>query len=236
MIARVLFIFASVGLTTWGESLPRPEIVLQNYYAASLAQQHALDGASMEVEIQASLPKLKKQGKFQAWRHISRLGRITYDAIRFDGDNTVKTNVIGRYLSAEAQTQDDQKSSLEVTPANYKFKYKHMAMTPDSREAYVFEVNPRKKRVGLFKGEIWIDARTYLRVQESGRFVKNPSIFLKKVEFTRKYEIREGIAVPLEIQSVVETRLVGRAEMNIQFSKYSPLQASNAVPDETEDQ
>ena len=33
---------------------------------------------------------------------------------------------------------------------------------------YVFQVTPRKKRAGLFKGEIWIDAATYLRVQETG--------------------------------------------------------------------
>ena len=44
-------------------------------------------------------------------------------------------------------------------------------------------MTPRKKRAGLFKGEIWIDAATYLRVQESGYLVKNPSIFLKKVAF-----------------------------------------------------
>jgi hypothetical protein len=73
----------------------------------------------------------------------------------------------------------------------------------------------------LFKGEIWIDAITYLRVQESGRFVKNPSIFLKKVEFVRQYEIRDGIPVPRRIQSVVQTRLVGPAELTIDFSNFS---------------
>lgn len=237
MKVRVLFIFALVSLTTQAEPFPPPETVLQNYYAASQLQQNALNGASMEVQIDASLPRLKKQGRLQAWRHISRLGRITYDALRFEGDNTVKNNVIARYLTAEAQSQSDEMPSLTVTPDNYKFKYKRLVTAADGREAYVFEVNPRKKRVGLFKGEIWIDSLTYLRVQESGRLVKNPSIFLKRVEFVRKYEIREGIAVPLEVQSVVETRLVGRAEMNIQFSKYSPLEAATrASLDDTEDQ
>ena len=190
----------------------------------------------MEVRIEASLPRLKKQGRLQALRHISRLGRITYDALRFEGDNTVKNNVIARYLTAEAQSQSEKMPSLAVTPENYKFKYKKLSPGAEGREAYVFQVTPRKKRVGLFKGEIWIDALTYLRVQESGRLVKNPSIFLKKVEFVRKYEIRDGIAVPREIQSVVDTRLVGRAELNIQFSNYSPLEAKRARLDETEDQ
>ena len=34
----------------------------------------------------------------------------------------------------------------------------------------------------------------------------------------RKYEIRDGVSVPLQIHSVVETRLVGKAEMTIDFS------------------
>lgn len=237
MIARFLLIFVSVCLTARAELFPPPEIVLQYYCAASQFQQNALNGASMEVQIDAALPKLKKQGRLQALRHISRLGRITYDALRFEGDNTIKNNVIARYLAAETQSQSDKMPSIAVTPDNYKFKYKRLAVTADGREAYVFEVNPRKKRVGLFKGEIWVDSVTYLRVQESGRLVKNPSIFLKRVEFTRKYEIRDGIAVPLEIQSVVDTRLVGRAEMNIQFSKYLPLEVPKlASLDGIEDQ
>ena len=72
----------------------------------------------MEVDIEASLPKLKKQGRLQALRHISRLGRITYDALHFEGDNTVKNNVIAKYLAAETEAQSDASTSLAVTPAN----------------------------------------------------------------------------------------------------------------------
>ena len=58
-------------------------------------------------------------------------------------------------------------------------------------------------------------------MQESGYLVKNPSIFLKKVAFVRKYEIRDGISVPREVQSVVDTRLVGKAELTIDFSNFA---------------
>jgi hypothetical protein len=81
----------------------------------------------------------------------------------------------------------------------------------------------------LYRGEIWIDASTFLRVREAGSWVKNPSIFLKKVEFVRKYEIRDGISVPLEVHSVVDTRLVGKAELNIAFHNVA-LGESNARP------
>lgn len=237
MTVRLLVLITLIGTLSLADPGPAaPETIVANYCAASRDRVDALNGASMEVTIAASLPKLKKQGRMWALRHISRLGRITYDALRFEGDNTVKQNVIARYLTAEVQTQGERGPSLAVTPENYKFRYKHMGEF-DGREVYVFQVTPRKKRVGLYKGELWIDAGTYFRVLESGRFVKNPSIFLKRVEFVRKYEIREGIPLPRQITSVVNTRLVGPAELTIDFSNYSlPESTKRTGQAEAEDQ
>jgi hypothetical protein len=197
-----------------------PDAIVQTYCSVARDHQHSLDGASMEVEIDAALPKLKKQGTLHGLRHISALGRITYDLLKFEGDRTVKNDVIARYLTAEAQAASESNLKLDVTPENYKFKYKGLTTT-DGRDAHVFQVTPKKKRVGLYSGELWIDVDTYLRVRESGSFVKNPSIFLKKVQFVRKYEIRNGISVPLEVHSVVDTRLIGKAELNIAFRNVS---------------
>lgn len=210
-----------------------PDAIVQNYCVATRGQELALQDASMDVEIDASLPKLKKYGRLHALRRISALGRITYEHLFFEGDGTVKNQVIARYLAAEVEAQKSQTPSLAVTPENYKFKYKGQSEL-QGRMAYVFQVTPKNKRVGLFKGEVWIDTATYLRVQETGYLVKNPSIFLKKVAFVRRYEIRDGISVPLQVQSVVDTRLVGKAELTIDFSNYSvdaPNHAGSAFSD-----
>jgi hypothetical protein len=205
-----------------GPAAEPPGTIVENYCAASRGQEQSFQGASMDVEIQAALPRLKKQGRLHALRRISALGRITYEKLRFEGDGTVQNQVIARYLTAEAeaQAQKSQAPSLAVTPANYKFKYKSRSQL-DGRDVYIFQVMPRQKRQGLFKGDLWIDAGTYLRVQESGYLVKSPSIFLKKVAFVRKYRIRDGISVPLQVQSVVDTRLAGQAELTIDFSNFS---------------
>jgi hypothetical protein len=217
---RVLLLCAVASSILAEPAAPPSETILENYCAAARNQEQTLRSSSMEVDIEASLPKLKKQGRLHALRRITALGRITYEALRFEGDNTIKSQVIARYLTAETEAQKQQAPSMAVTPLNYKFKYKGMAQL-NGRDVHMFQVAPRKKRQGLFKGEIWIDAATYLRVQESGYLVKNPSIFLKKVAFVRRYEIRDGISVPLEVQSVVYTRLVGKAELTIEFRNYS---------------
>jgi hypothetical protein len=217
-------ILLSIGITVCTVAEPvtlSPDTIVDNYLTASRGQERSLKGASMDVEFAASLPKLKKQGRLHALRRISPLGLIRYERLRFEGDSTVNKQVITRYLSAEAEAQREQPSpAVAVTPRNYKFKYMGLGQL-DGRPVHVFQVSPKQKRQGLFNGEIWVDAATYLRVQESGYLVKNPSIFLKKVAFIRRYEIRDGVSVPRQVQSVVDTRLVGKAELTIEFTNFS---------------
>jgi hypothetical protein len=198
-----------------GEGADGNDIVLK-YVNNMAAQQESLRGMEMEVEISADLPKLHKTGKMNALRMISKLGKISYKMLGFSGDPTVKNDVIARYLTAETQSQL-QGADLSITPVNYKFRYKG-SIEQGGNRVYIFDLRPRKSRVGLFKGEIWVDAKTYLPVRESGSFVKTPSVFLKKVEFTRNYEIHDGMAVPTHIQSTVDTRIVGKADITIDFS------------------
>jgi hypothetical protein len=200
-----------------------PDAIVQNYCVAQeAAQQQAKSGKAsrMDVDIQASLPGLKKQGRLHGLRKITVLGRITYAKLIFEGDNTVKNQVIERYLTAEAEAQQDDSETLAITPANYKFQYKGQNQI-DGRATHVFQVTPKKKSRGLFKGEVWIDAATYLPVQESGYLIKNPSIFVKKVAFVRKFEIRDGVSVPLQVQSTVDTRMFGKAELTVDFTNFS---------------
>ena len=213
----VLVVFAPVlCLLAETQPSPAPEDVVGTYTAISSQQGARLRGASMDVEIEANLPKLQKHGRLQALRRISRLGRITYEAVRFEGDKSVKSDIIVRYLAAETQAQSADDPSLAITPANYRFKFKGRSGVEEN-QIYIFQLTPRRKQVGLFKGELWIDAASCLPVRELGRLVKTPSIFLKRVEFVREYYIRGGVAVPLQIASTVETRLVGRAELTVHF-------------------
>ncbi len=181
-------------------------------------------GVSMQVDISASVPKLKEQGRLRALRSISKVGQITYHVLGFQGNNTIKSQVIARYLEAEQQGQHT--GNLEITPANYKFKYKG-EFPFETKQAYLFQILPRKKRVGLFKGEIWVDAATYLPLYEKGRFVKNPSVFFKRVVFERAFSIENGMAVPRYMSSTIDTRVIGKVEININYSNFD----TNPGPD-----
>jgi hypothetical protein len=192
--------------------------IVGKYLDATHTQQEVLRGAQMEVDIDATLPGLEKHGKLRALRTISRLGLITYKALGFSGDNTIKQEVITRYLAAESEARDA--GTISITPKNYKFRNKGQRWD-SGRLVQVFQITPRTKKIGLFKGELWLDVATGMPVRESGRFVKNPSVFLKKVEFVRDYELHDGVSYPKHIESTVDTRIVGRAELDINYSNFS---------------
>jgi len=224
---KSFFLVVIAGLVGIGAALAEPaakppvseDEIVSRYLNATQEQQTTLRGGSMEVDIDARLPKRKMHGTLRALRNISKLGRITYHMLGFSGDNTVKTEVIARYLSAEVQANQGD-SNLTISPQNYKFKYKS-TQDLDGREVYVLRVTPKEKKVGLFKGELWLDTATFMPVRESGSFVKTPSIFLKKVQFVRRYMMQNGVSVPQRTESKIEARFFGPVELDINYLNFS---------------
>ena len=224
----VIFLtLAGNGLAESTLALPVSEArIVERYLQATRQQQTTLLGASMEVDIDASVPKLQRKGKLHALRNISKLGKITYHMLGFDGDASVKKDVIARYLSAEVEAQTGP--NLGITPENYKFKLKG-TQAHDGHEHYVVSVSPRKKAVGLFKGELWLDEATCMPIREAGRFVKSPSVFLTRMEFIRTYELLNGVSIPQRIESKVDTRLFGPVALSISFSNFAKDPESEVV-------
>jgi hypothetical protein len=195
----------------------KSEIVVR-YLDARRTQQEALKGVQMEASIDAKLPRLEKQGKMRVLRKISRLGKISFRMLGFQGDDTIKQEVIARYLNLESDSTDKQ--DISVTPDNYKFHLK-TSISQAGHRTYVFQVTPKRKAVGLFKGELWLDGETGMPLRESGELVKNPSIFLKKVVFVHDYQLKDGVSIPKHIESTVDTRIAGRAQLEIEFTNFT---------------
>src|SRR5579883_2590197 len=192
--------------------------LIAKYIEASKTQQAYLRDSTMDVKIDAEIPKWHKSGTLNALRIVSKLGKITYDHLLFSGDKEVQKEVVARFLNLETHPPDGSQS-YAIVPENYKFKYRGV-QDQNGRRVHVLQVSPRKKRENLFKGEIWLDEKTYMPVHEEGKFVKSP-LFVKSIEFSRDYELQDGVAVPSHYTGKVDTRVVGPAQIAVQFSHFS---------------
>lgn len=227
----ILRTFALLALgcgTGFGEPVAAKE-TLNRYLNRNQASCRETD-QRIQMEIEASLPKLQKHGAMKGLKVITQSGQVAYRFLRFTGDKLVKTDVIVRFLTAEAQPPE-QRGDIATTRKNYKF---HFLRREDHHgaTAYVYQLRPRKKRTGLYKGELWLDAASAAPLREAGELVKSPSIFIRRVQFVRDYPDHDpqlascGQAERMSIN--VQTRIVGDADLVVRQHPADPSDADDA--------
>jgi hypothetical protein len=210
----VAVVAAMAGVAAGAHDIERRSgTAVQRYLAAKERQQASQRGTEVDVEITARVAKLGRGGVLKAVRRSAGDGAVTYESVSYAGDGGVKREVIARYLAAEHRGDT---AATAITPANYEFRWKETVETGRGR-AEVFRLKPRKKRAGLFKGELWTDAETGMPLKETGELVRPPSLLLKRVRFLREYELSDGVARVRRIECTVETRLAGRTELTVTY-------------------
>ncbi|MBA0087075.1 MAG: hypothetical protein HRJ53_18990 [Acidobacteria bacterium Pan2503] len=180
------------------------------------------------IQIEASLPRLKKTGRLRAIRRVFPIGQPDYKVLEIAGDATVKNQVIVRYISADEKATELAPSSVALTPANYKIHYAGTVWL-GNRLTYAFRVIPRKKREGLINGVLWLDGETGVVVREFGYLAKSPSVFVKRINLTRENELNNGTIAKRITHVSVETRLIGRAQLVIVERPYSGVLTSGGA-------
>lgn len=209
---------------------------LQRYFTQGGSQADAQRGSTAEVFIEAKLPRRRSEGTLRAVRTVSPQGIVSYDpaSMQWTGDGSIKKDVIARYLEADITASKNPPGDIGINERNYRFDDKG-TRTVDGKAIRVVGLQPRKKRIGLFKGEIWLDEATGLPLREEGEFVRSPSVFLRKVSFSREYRLQDGASLPKQINTRIETRVVGPAELSVRFDEFrrqaaQPAASAAAMP------
>ena len=206
-------------------TLPRmaPELALRAYERRCALQEAELVSYSATTVIRAQLPDSSQYGEYQLQRHFSAPRTLEFKAVHFEGDNFVKSNIITRLLQSEVDhVQKDDTSLTALTAANYKFSFKGTGPM-EGHLVHVYQVKPRKNRVGLFKGRIYLDAYTGSLVRVEGAAVKSPSFFVKKLEFLQDYADIGSFTFPVHTHSEAKASIVGRRVVDIYQRDYQPV-------------
>ena len=198
-----------------------PEVALDSFFRRSQQQRTALAEYSDTTVIHADLPDTSQSGEFELHRRYVAPKTLEFKPVRFTGDSFVKTNVIIRLLQSEVDHVKEEPAQSAIDQQNYKFKHKYtMTSNSDGAVTYVYDVKPRKKRPGLIKGRIWVDARTGALERVEGTLAKSPSIFVKHLEFVQEYQDIHGFVLPTHLHSVSKVRIIGRTVVDIIHRDY----------------
>jgi hypothetical protein len=225
LLEKIALVFLVRGFSH-AQPLAPPE-ALDRYLARSRDRQPGCSDLEFAVQIDASLPKLKKQGSMRGFKLVSRAGQIVYRGLRFTGDNLVKTNVIARFLANDSEPRE-RAADTALTRQNYSFVYERTSGY-NGLIAYVFRLKPKRKRVGLFKGELWLEANTAAPLRLWGDLVRSPSIFVRSFRLVQDYQSLNECFWPLRLLLTVQTRLVGQADMAVWLRPVDGEQATGTA-------
>ena len=199
-----------------------PDSALATYERGMKEQASELAGYTATSVIDAELPDSSQKAEFELKRHYAAPSVLEFTPVRSTGDKFVKSNVIVRLLQSEVDhVHKGEQSQTAISSENYKFSYKGIAQL-DGAAVHVYDLKPRQKRVGLFKGKIYVDAFSGRLLRAQGTIVKSPSFFIKKIDFVQDYATIDGFTFPTHMHSESETRLVGKAVVNITHRDYQP--------------
>lgn len=206
-----------------------PDLALQEYEQHVSRQSEKLAGYTAKTLIKASLPETSQYAEYELEQHFAAPRDLQFKPIRFTGDTFVKSNVITRVLQSEVDhLQKDDTSLTALSSANYKFSYKGKTQL-GAQLVHMYQVKPRKKRVGLFKGRVFLNAQTGSLVRAEGTLVKSPSFFIRKIDFVQDYVDVNSFTFPAHIHSEAATRLVGRTVVDVFQSDYAPVKAETSA-------
>ena len=126
--------------------------------------------------------------------------------------------IVRRMLASEAEITKDY-SSTDISPDNYDFRFLREE-EPGGQRCYVLELVPRRKDKHLLRGNIWVDAKTYLIHRTEGEPAKTPSWWLRDVRIAFLYGDVGGMWLQTAFEATASVRILGQYTMVSRDVKY----------------
>jgi hypothetical protein len=147
-------------------------------------------------------------------------GSKEFKVVTSSGWSGARKHVFPKLLEAEAEaSRAGNAEESRVTPQNYSFSMLR-ADEVDNRKAYVLDVVPKKQAGYLIRGTIWVDAEDFAIMRMEGEPAKNPSFWLKSVQFAHRYEKHGSFWLAASDKSVSDARIFGPTELRIDYFDY----------------
>ena len=117
--------------------------------------------------------------------------------------------------SAAVRNRDDS----SITPDNYNFELVGEEDV-NGYHCFVMQASPKRADKYLFKGKVWVHAEEFAVVQIEGQLAVSPSVWIKRVDFVRRYQKVGEFWLPLNNQSITRVRIFGKNTLTTDYDNY----------------
>ncbi|MBI3951695.1 MAG: hypothetical protein HY314_14695 [Acidobacteria bacterium] len=153
-------------------------------------------------------------------------GTKEYTIVSEKGSGFVRKRVFKQVLESEVETAAGRsRHDSSITPANYSFELLGEEDV-DDYHCFVVRAIPKRKDKYLFDGKIWIEANEFAIVKIAGRPAKNPSFWIKRVEFVRRYQKIGEFWLSLKDESITQVRIFGKNILTIDYANYEVIRSN----------
>ena len=129
-----------------------------------------------------------------------------YAIQKTDGTGFGET-IVRRMLTSEVEIAKDY-ASTDFSSDNYDFRF-ILAENVGGRRCYLLELLPKRKDKNLLRGNIWVDAETYLPRRIEGEPVKTPSWWLRNLHIELSYGEVGGMWLQTALEATAAVRILG---------------------------
>lgn len=188
------------------EESRRRDTLLRQYSVRSLYRVTSDDGR-VRAEVKAVL-------------NYRAPGSKEFHIIAESGSETIRNRVFKPLMEVEIETAAGRsREDGSISPANYTFQLLNEESI-DGHPCYVIEATPKRADKFLFRGRIWIHRTEFSIVRIAGQPARNPSFWISRVEFVRRYRKIGEFWLPAHNESKTQVKLFGRNILTIEYDDY----------------
>jgi len=139
-------------------------------------------------------------------------------AIRHTNGSSMGATIVRRMLEGQMAFAKDS-GSTDISQGNYDFRFIREEDV-NGHHCYVLALLPRRKAKNLLRGNIWIDASTYLIQRVEGEPVKSSSWWLRDVRIVLLFGYVGQMWMQTSTESTANVRIVGQYKIISQDMSY----------------
>jgi hypothetical protein len=222
MVLVSFILFSATAMAADGSMLkPTTAEIVANLVAHDNQRQATFHGYTAYRRYVLENQRFHKRAEMVVRIACLQNGSKQFETISETGWSGARKHVFSKLLEGEAEaSQPGFRERSRITPENYTFEMVG-AETLHGQPVYVLAIAPKTPNKYLMRGRIWVDAEEYAIVRIEGQPAKNPSFWIKSVQFVHNYEKSGSSWLPVSDRSETEARIFGSTELTIEYFDYN---------------